>query len=224
MTILLFICLFIGGTMLYAHWLRSYTSVKARNETDLRLRSIATVEGFGGSSLEQAVDKTKESYSRQLAHWLYNRGALNSESTNEVAALLRKKLILAGKYPQVTPLDFIAQMLILWGGSISFLLFAKFTMNMPVFLVAAAALAVFLYPYMKLQQLISRRQDRARLELPSFINEMIMNLTSGQSTIDDALDRMVRENTGSPGKERVLITEFGQAYNEYLLKLGQMGD
>lgn len=75
---------------------------------------------------------------------------------------------------------------------------------------------VLAYPFVMLRTAIRRRQEQAFAELPKFLDQVVLNLSSGTRTMDGALRRVVIGDgrTSAVELNRVLVQEFRRAYLE----------
>lgn len=71
------------------------------------------------------------------------------------------------------------------------------------------------YCHYELKAQINKRTEKAFFELPYFLDEIIMALSSGASTLDQALrEVLLYGDDGLALQEKVLVTEFRRAYQE----------
>lgn len=215
MIVIALLALVLGLSFLLAGWLQIG---RDRSITDVErayAEMIADV-GFGEGPQSLASPKSDtpndnpvKAFSRMLGRSRF----ISSREGHETLGWLERELTLAGRPNGWSAVDALAAVILWWGGvggAAVVLYLASFPTALLVILFVAGAL----YPPLKLRQMRKARQARAWSELPVFINEIIMGLTSGMTTIDDALGRVVQD-PDAVGSQRVLVQEFGQAYAEY---------
>lgn len=133
----------------------------------------------------------------------------------ELQSWVDRQLQLAGRPKGWSASDAIARVVLLWLVGGGFLVLVYLGIGIPPLLVLAAMVLLFLYPFLKLRQMVKQRRERAQMELPVFMNSIIMNLSGGVTTIDDAIQRTVSPTIEPPGRKMVLVDEIGRAYFEY---------
>lgn len=85
----------------------------------------------------------------------------------------------------------------------------------PILYVAAVAIFA-LMPYNMVNPHIAKRKEQAFAELPYFLDQIILNLSSGASTLNAALKNVVLDEAHDHlgNRRRVLIQEFRRAFLE----------
>lgn len=149
----------------------------------------------------------------QITRILTGRGFFGSMEARDVMFWLERQLELAGRPKGWSAPEALTFTGIVWViGTVAAL--ASLTLDLPRWLVAVLLVVVFVYPYLKLRAMINRRQEQAKLEMPSLINDLIMGIGSSTGTLDDAIGRTVNDPMAT-GADRILVREFAQAFAEY---------
>jgi len=129
---------------------------------------------------------------------------------------LDQELIVAGIRYKMTPYQALATAILIWGMGVILPTFMYFAVGIPVFLYVLVVIVFAVYPPMKLRSLKQDRQDSLKMELPVFIQQLRMLLSSNMTTLDDAIARVVHNAEIDP-YDSSLAREFGQAQTEYRL-------
>lgn len=172
-------------------------------------------EGALGVELKRMRDsEQRPSQLASVAARLTRLGLFRSQSSRDVLFWVDRELRLAGRPYGWTATEAISALLVFWLCALLAVIFAAQILQVPTLLLVVIAAVLIAYPILKVRQIKRTRQEQARLELPSFINDLVMNLSGGVTTIDDALGRLVSSDDEYV-RGRVLVREFGQAWNEY---------
>lgn len=215
MEILLIIVLFLVGASFLFVQIARYVRERSLSEATRKYGEIASQTGLDSlSDIQQQSDLKRRG---GIVAWLTGRversSFLRSDESGNFVAWLDHELVLAGRPRGLHAPEAIAYTVLIWFVGSIFLVFAAQFLEMPRLLAAAAALALFIYPIVRLRTIKKKRQANARLELPTFLNDLILSLSTGMSTIDDAFERVSRMAPYQP--HRVLVQEFSRAFAEY---------
>lgn len=208
--IVFFFCL--GAGFLLRWWLLR-SREEAFGKAEDAYRRVLEQGALGVDLTRMKAAEQKPSSLASLAARLSGWGLFRSQGSRDVLFWLDRELRLAGRPYGWSAPEAVAFLLSFWLACLVGLAFLSFAGIPTIFLVGGTLIA-FGYPVMKLRNMKKARQEQARLELPSFINDLAMNLSAGVTTIDDALGRLV-SSEDDVVRERVLVIEFGQAWNEY---------
>lgn len=148
-----------------------------------------------------------------VARMIETRNTGEESSQDGLLGWLDKQLEFAGRPRGMSAAEALAYVLVVWAVAAFVMLLIILSGIVNPMLAGIAVVIIAIYPYIRLRAMKRKRQDRARMELPVFLNDLILSLSSGMSTLDEALSRTVR--SAGPGTERVLVREFGRAYAEY---------
>lgn len=213
MGLLVVIVFVIGASLILSGWLQRGRELSI-SDAERAYEEVIQSQGFAGEAISSvAAPSRRASLVDSVARVLERNRLFGSREATETVSWLERELIMAGRPGNWSATEAAAAALIWWAcvaaGSV-----LLFSLGFPKILLIVTFVALMLYPPLKLRQAKVARQGKAWAELPVFINEMIMGLTGGLTTIDDALGRVV-SNTSAAGSQRVLVQEFGQAYAEY---------
>jgi Flp pilus assembly protein TadB len=183
-----------------------------------RLREFQAQSAMGGNVMEDsAVGSTarKSDFLSRMGEQL-TVAAFSGAGGRSLMDAIEDRLMLAG-YPRGwhAP-DYIAFCTIAIGSAVlggGMLV----QLGIPSVLYLGMVALTAAYCWYELQAQINRRQQQAFFELPYFLDEIIMSLSSGASTLDQALREVVTNDMRAGGmreKEKVLVQEFRRAYQE----------
>lgn len=211
--IALIILTFIAGSSIFLYEIQRRSRAAGRREAEIAVGDLLRDEDFSGM---QQKDEERPSGAKRLAGVISRSSFLNFQREGrELQSWLDRQLTLAGRPNGWTPSDAISRVVLIWlvgGGA---LIFAYVAIGLPTLLVVAGLCLLFAYPFLKLRQMVRARRERAQIELPVFMNAILMNLSGGVTTIDDAIQRTVSPTIEPPGRKLVLVDEIGRAYFEY---------
>lgn len=125
-------------------------------------------------------------------------------------------LIQAGLRSRYTPEKALALALTIWAVGVVMPLLFILVAELPKALVLPAVVFFALYPPLKLKQLITSRKEAIEAEVPFFINDLYMAISTGALTIDQAIVRVARTSEEDP-HDSILAREFAQAHVEYTM-------
>lgn len=144
-----------------------------------------------------------------LSKWLHQ------EDGQSVLDHIRRQLILSGQ-ENVTPERWLAQAITIWilGAGLPIVGWALGLL--PALLAVPIVLFFSIYPPMKLRNQVNERQDDIRREVPFFIQQLYMTMSSGMTVLDDAILRVAKTSEEDP-YDNILAREFARAQTEYRL-------
>lgn len=175
---------------------RDLTDDEEKIETDKRSRFAPLVDKVSGRI--QGSDQLRNEEGRHFMQWL------------------DRQLTVAGLRDQYTPERALAIALLVWGFGVGGSLLLYYVLGLPVWMTVLGAVFFALYPPLKLKALRNERQDTLKAEVPFFIQQLYMALSSGMITIDEAIAQVSRSAKEDP-YESLLSDEFGRAHTEYRL-------
>lgn len=200
-----------------------------RNNSDARkrLQDILSQSREYGDNLEadvksarkQRKSPTKSAFQNlhaRLTGRLRGSDRLRSGEGNEAISWLTYQLQIAGLADRYDPYEAIALTLLVWGFGIGISVFLIISKSLPMLLPLVMMVFFVAYPLLKLRQMQSARKDAINAEMPFFIQELSMALSTGALSIDDAIGRVARNAADAP-RRSILAEEFEQAHNEYRL-------
>jgi Flp pilus assembly protein TadB len=213
--------LMVGFGLLARHIINNATR-RSVSEAESRLLDVVARDNLSGQFPEVAAPTAKGRRKHQqgsptvtrLAAWLERTGWFDAGEGKGFIERLNEELIVAGIRYKMTPYQALAVALLIWGMGIVVPTFLKFAIGLPTILYIAAVLCFAIYPWMKLRAFKTERQDTLKLELPIFIQQLRMLLSSRMTSLDDAIARVVRNAEIDP-YDSALAREFGQAQTEY---------
>lgn len=209
LSLLLIVALFIAA--------RSYLTrgfEQAETEAEKRMRELLSEEQLGEAPERRPEKAAKPSHRERLARWIAERPVLQQEEGRSFLERLDGWLYQAGLRSRFTPEQALAEAISIWVVGVGGLIALRIGIGLPSAIFLPAVLFFAAYPPLKLRAAIAERQDRIRAEIPFFISQLYMALSSGMATIDDAIRRVARTAEEDP-YESILAREFAQAQMEY---------
>ena len=218
--------LMMGVGLLTRHVVRSATR-RSESEAETRVRNLISAELQGSRIHGGAPPEKRRLFGRRrvrngsptvdrLAARLERSGWFGSGEGKTFIERLDEELVVAGIRYKLTPYQALAIALLIWGAGVVLPTLMVLTVGLPVFIYVAVVVVFAIYPPLKLRSLRVARQDSLKMELPVFIQQLQMLLSSGMTTLDDAIGRVVRNAALDP-YDSALAREFGQAQTEYRL-------
>lgn len=196
-------------------WRRNQASAD-NSAVQQRLKEFQAQSALGQDIMEaQIAQRQEQGFMSRIGEQIAAL-AFSGDGGQGILAKIEEKLILSGRPHGWYAQDYIAFCFLAVGGAVlgGALLLQS---GLPGFwYIALVGLAVY-YCYWELNGRIGSRQEQARFELPYFLDELIMSLSSGTSSLDLVLREIVSGNSalgGGKADERVIITEFRRAYQE----------
>jgi Flp pilus assembly protein TadB len=218
--------LLIIGFGLLANWLIRGAQERAESDSERRLRALIReeMEGTQFSMPDEDAKLSRRERRRakgspaldRLTRLLEGNRLLAEGEGKTFIEWLDGELVVAGLRQKMSPYRALAVTLLIWFTGVVLPTFMVLAAGLPKWLYAFMVLFFLLYPQLKLRQLKTERQDTLRMELPSFIQQLRMMLSTRMTNIDDAIARVVRNAQLDP-YDSELAREFGQAQLEYRL-------
>ena len=153
---------------------------------------------------------------RRIAAALDKSALFNDEEGQSFLQNMERWLIQAGMRERFTPTQALAYMLSIWVIGIGASVIIDFLFGLPTLVFAVLVISIILYPPLSLRSAIRNRKDAIAAEVPFFIQQIYMTLSTGMATIDDAIVRVAASAEEDP-YESYLAREFAQAQIEYRL-------
>lgn len=212
--VLLIPLLFLASGLLLLRWALQVARERRISAADRAFE--AALEATMGESTVDLDQRRAEGPDRitQIAQAATRRGLFRSREATDAMDWLTRQLTYAGRPKGWDAAEAIVATVIFYLIAIGAVLLIAVSTGLPKLLLAAVLAFFFAYPPLKLRQLVSRRQAQIRLELMSFITDLIMGIGAGQGSLDDALARTVADPRAI-GSERAIVGEFAQAYAMY---------
>ena len=218
-SLLFTLCLVAGLLILFRdRWLRGRE--RSKSEAQERLEHLIGQENLGGEPGDpgEAEEELQQRsvMVRKLAERLDDSRLFDDEEARSFMDNLERWLIQAGWRDRFTPTQALAYALTLWSLGIGIPLALALVGALPNVVLVMLVVFSALYPPLKLRSAINDRKDIVRAEVPFFIQQLYMTLSTGMATIDEAIVRVARTSEEDP-YDSVLAREFGQAQVEYRL-------
>lgn len=173
------------------------------------------------SNIDQDVEVKKEEKEKgspivdRLAWSLKNSSSFQNEEGKSLMSKLDIALVRAGMRNKYSPEQALATAILIWLAGFGIAVFAILA-GLPKLLAAGILIAMVIYPPYKLKESIGNRQDKIASEIPFFIQQLYMAISSGNTNIDGAIKK-VAENNERDNFDSILSREFNQAQIEYSL-------
>lgn len=215
------LCLVLGLSILFRRFFLGERK-RSLNQAEKRLRGLLRREDEEDSKLFEEQAKSSDELQKtspivsKLARLIDNSEIIRDDEAQTFLDNLNGMLVRAGLRDRFTPTQALAYAVVIWTLGVLIPLLIAFTVDFPKIPLIAAAVFSAAYPPLKLREAINARQDAIRAEVPFFIQQLYMTLSSGMTTIDEAIMRVGRTAEEDP-YDSILATEFGQAQIEYRL-------
>ena len=190
---------------------RRFEDIMEKNQADPLRAPEASEEILSAEELQEQSPTV-----RRIAAALDKSSLFDDEEGQSFLQSLERWLVQAGMRERFAPTQALAYMLSIWVIGILALIVMNWIISLPPMLFAAFILAVILYPPLSLRSAIRNRQDIIAAEVPFFIQQIYMTLSTGMATIDDAIVRVAASAEEDP-YDSYLSQEFAQAQIEYRL-------
>jgi Flp pilus assembly protein TadB len=196
--------------------------LRGHNEADERLEALFADEEvddelYVAGETVQKAQKARRSVREQIALWLASLRYFNDAEGegHNVVAQIERQLALAGMRTEAFgPYQALAASMLIWAVAIVVSLVGYSTLGLPWWLAAAFLAFGIAYPWLKLRGAKNKRRQAIEREVPRFIRQLSMALSSRQVTLPDAVERVVSAAAASP-RRSPLAEEFGRAYAEH---------
>lgn len=202
----------LGSGLLLRWWLHRADERPLTTAELAYTRLMKDTLALESSDMRQSV-ATRPGRVERISAALTGRGMFCSGEARDVLNWVERQLTLAGRPKGWNAQEAIVFALLVWALSAGGAIIAV-GVGMPRWMVGAFLVVALLYPYLKLRGMVNKRQERAKLEMPSIINDLLMGIGSASGTLDDAIGRTVNDPTAT-GSDRILVREFAQAFAEY---------
>jgi len=211
LTLLLMIALFL---MLRTYIARSIK--RTETEAEQRMRELLAADALGEIPEAGPAEggRGKLTLNERLAVWVAKRPILQQKEGRDFLEQLDVWLHQAGLRSRYTPEQALAQAISIWTVGVGGLILMRIAIDFPAILFLPCVIFCAVYPPLKLRSAIRERQDSIKAEIPFFIQQLYMALSSGMATIDEAIVRVARTAEEDP-YESILAREFAQAQLEY---------
>ena len=210
-TLLLMIALgIVARTVIYNSRKRSET------ETDRMMRRLlADKMDDEPDAPEEVKEARRPPLSALIEKKLQNMKMLQQKDGQAFMGHIKERLVLSGQ-EDTTPERWLAGAMTIWilGLLIPFL--AWLSTGMSAVVIVPVMLFFAAYPILKLKSQVTARQDNIRREVPFFIQQLYMTMSSGMTVIDDAILRVAKTSEDDP-YDNILAREFARAQTEYRL-------
>lgn len=219
--IVLVLCLVLAFVILFRRFWMGERK-RSLNQAEKRLRGLLRKEDQADAELLEEQAKSSDDLQKsspivsRLARLIDDSELMRDEEAQTFLENLDKMLVRGGLRDRFSPTQALAYAMAIWALGVLVPLIIAFSIS--DLKIPLIALAVFsaLYPPLKLREAISNRQDAIKAEVPFFIQQLYMTLSSGMTTIDEAIVRVGKTAEEDP-YDSILAAEFGQAQIEYRL-------
>lgn len=206
----------LGVWMIVRTWITGAMR-RAEGEAQQRVRKMLEDHDLGvdDEPVRRRSRRERRGFVALVGRSLERSGLLSVGEGRDFLDWLEAELVVAGLAPSFTAHQAIAATLLSWlsGAGLAVMLASA---NAPALVYVPVILLGLAYPPGKLRQMQRRRRDEIAAEVPFFIQELAMALSTGALSIDDALASVTREQQSSPFRS-LLCEEFAQANLEYRL-------
>jgi len=202
--------------MIFVGIWRRGNAAAASSALQQRLQEFQSQSALGQEVMEaQIAQRAEQGLISKLGEQLAAL-ALSGDGGRGIMVKIEEKLILSGRPHGWYAQDYIAFSFLAVGSALIGGALLLQTGLPGLWYVGVVSLSVY-YCWWELVGRIKPRQEQARFELPYFLDELIMNLSSGASSLDLVLREVisgVSSTEGGKESERVLVIEFRRAYQE----------
>lgn len=215
---LLIAILLFAGLLLILRFILIKGDERSETEAELKIKDILSKNKLEAPKDSQEKEEKEDSMPivDRLAWSLKNSSSFQNEEGKSFLSRLDINLVRAGLREKYSPEQALSLAIIIWVLGFVLAVSSITVLGMPR-LFGAVFLVVFLiYPFNKLQSTIKDRQDKIAAEIPFFIQQLYMAISSGNTNIDGAIKR-VALNSDKDGFDSILAKEFNQAQIEYSL-------
>lgn len=213
MGLVIFTVCFAAGVYLLL-WVVLLRSKRDTSEESAHFQKILEQNELGSDPQLTRTKSERESLNERLSDELRESSLLQQEDGKQFMERLDYWLLMGGIRDKYTPETALARAITIWVGGIILGIFV-YLVGMPPFLAGAVILYAMAYPPLKLKGLIAARQDAIKAEVPFFIGELYMAISSGMTTIDDAINRVAKTSSEDNVGDSILSQEFALATAEY---------
>jgi len=203
-------CLYVGL------WRRKQAAARVDAFTE-RLRDFRSQAAIGGAVMDDASGVRRageQSFMARMGEQLA-AAAFSGRGGRSLMEVVEERLVLAGHPRGWHAPEYLAFCVLCIGGAIlggGLMVQA----GVPAILYLAFVGIVAYYCWYDIDIQIKKRKEQAFFELPYFLDDLILSLSSGASTLNHALGEVLRPQDSSQllQREKVLVREFRRAYEE----------
>jgi Flp pilus assembly protein TadB len=208
--------LFVTSVFLFVYYFKIAGRDRANEESTRRITDILDLEGLENpDEIEVQTDgkrKTPKAID-DIANRIARSQTAQSDDAKTFLSELDHRLVLAGLRDRMTPEQAIASALSIWAVGIIVPLLA-FLSGFNTLICIIIMVYALLYPVLKLKSLINKRQASINSDIPFFINDILMSLSSSNITINQAILRATK-TAALDREEAILAHEFAIAHMQY---------
>lgn len=204
----------IGLAVYLLLWVVLNRSEGAHSREEDHFQKILDQNELGSAPQVSKKSAQRDSLNEKLSEGLKDSSVLNQKDGQQFMERLDYWLLMGGIRDRYTPESALARAITIWVGGV-FAGIVLYLIGLPSLLAAAVILYAIAYPPLKLRSLINQRQDAIKAEVPFFIGEVYMAISSGMTTIDDAINRVAKTSKEDQVGDSILSQEFALATAEY---------
>jgi pilus assembly protein TadC len=207
------------GLLLILRFILIKGDERSETEAELKIKDILSKNQL--QAPEDSPEKKEEKKESmpiidRLAWSLKNSASFQNEEGKSFLSRLDISLVRAGLREKYTPEQALSLALIIWSLGFILAISSITIIGLPRLFGVVFLVLFFIYPFNKLKSTIKDRQDQIAAEIPFFIQQLYMAISSGNTNIDGAIKR-VALNSEKDGFDSILAKEFNQAQIEYSL-------
>ena len=203
-------CVFVGM------WRRKQAVARVDAFTE-RLRDFRAQSAVGGAIMDDTSGLRRDeerSFLSRMGEQL-SAAAFSGRGGRSLMEVIEERLVLAGHPRGWHAPEYLAYCALCIGGTVLFGgLMVQSGVPAPLYLALVGIVAYYCWYDIDIK--IKRRKEEAFFELPYFLDDVILSLSSGASTLNHALGEVLRpkESSDLQQREKVLVREFRRAYEE----------
>ena len=182
------------GLALGLRWLHVSGRLRGRSEADVSLAALfeaeeADEELFAESEAKERTRKERGTFVQRFSRWIAGLRYFGEESEGRnLISMLERELSMAGmRTERFGPYQALAFTTMIWGVSLVVPTFAYASGAAPVYLAIPLCAFGLAYPVLKLRSAKAKRRQAIEREIPRFIRQLSMALSSRQVTLPDAI-------------------------------------
>jgi pilus assembly protein TadC len=207
------------GLLLILRFILLRGEERSETEAELKIKDILSrneLQAPKGSEEEKEEKKESLPIINRLAWSLKNSASFQNEEGKSFLSRLDMNLVRAGLREKYTPEQALSLAIVIWVLGFVVAVSSITVVGLPRLFGAVFLILFFIYPFNKLQSTIRERNYKIAAEIPFFIQQLYMAISSGNTNIDGAIKR-VSLNSERDGFDSILAKEFNQAQIEYSL-------
>lgn len=210
--------LFVAALGLLARTFIVRSRERSETETDRMMKRLLD-ESMDEEPTAPPEDEEKKEkrppLSARIEDRLHRSEALQRDDGKAFMDHIRERLILSGQ-EDVTPERWLARAITVWVLGIGLPFLTWLLIGLTPLVVIPIMIFFAVYPIMELKNKVETRQDDIRREVPFFIQQLYMTMSSGMTVLDDAILRVAKTSEEDP-YDNILAREFARAQTEYRL-------